>query len=225
MYTDPTGHYCETIGADTAACAYAEPSIPTNELPNDPRDSHLSTYPIIPIYSAKEGVQPGVSNRSSDQIQQGKALSTVGTAVDIFATALSGSYTAVQLTSYGAFGPTGLDDVAVTIAYPAIDVIENTLSKISAITVMAADYLTGASDISEDGVIIGQDTLFIGATAYVGEWVGITPVAGPSLDTVVNLAVNYYDLGRLSGSIPTRVEGRWDENGVYLLIFPPPKEE
>jgi hypothetical protein len=88
--------------------------------------------------------------------------------------------------------------------------------------VVAGDFFSGASNISTRNaqIMIGQDTMAVVSTAAIGQIVGQTPFAGPSLDTAVNLAVNVYDFGRLTGRIPTVAEMRIDNSGIYVVLYP-----
>jgi hypothetical protein len=56
----------------------------------------------------------------------------------------------------------------------------------------------------------------------LGEAAGAPLVYGPTLDTAVNLAANFYDLGRLSGNIPIIFEFRYDfnESSFYMVGYP-----
>ena len=56
---------------------------------------------------------------------------------------------------------------------------------------------------------------FLGVIIAVGK----APAMGPSLDTIINLAVNAYDGGRLVGAIPTFVEIRIDSDGSYAILY------
>jgi hypothetical protein len=179
---------------------------------------------MVPTYVARAGITPGVS-RTPRQQTIGSSLSAAGTGVDMLGTTISGSYVLVQALAGTAGGPIGPDDAFVHLGYYAVDQFENTVSRIGAGLTIAADLYSGGSnvDFQSREVIIGQDSAVLGVTTVIGEFAGDIPVAGPLLDTVVNLAVNTYDVGRLSGDIPTVFELRGDTTGFYALFYPSPE--
>jgi hypothetical protein len=120
-----------------------------------------------------------------------------------------------------ALGGPGPDDAIIALAYYEADTsFENPISWLGAGLVTLGDFASGESDYSSNnGLIIGQDTSVLLGTAAVGQLAGQVPFAGPALDTTVNLAVNAYDIGRISGRIPTMMEVRFDSNGFYVLLY------
>ena len=151
-------------------------------------------------------------------------MSVVGTGLHVLSTTISGSAAFTQLLATAAFGPTGPDDLIAHGAYPLVlDTFENGTSIMAAVTIVAADFFSGASNISKSGsqVTIGQDSAVLGITAAVGQVAGKVPFAGPGLDTAINLAVNYYDFGRLFGFIPSVAEVHLEEfREVYVVLYP-----
>lgn len=142
-------------------------------------------------------------------MQLGNMFDAAAAGVDISVTALSGTFVGLQ--AGAALSPVpGLDEGTISAAYYAADPVENLFSRIGAGLEIAGDYLSGSSDVNSQRIIIGQDTAVLGLTTLVGEVAGLPPVMGPTFDTVFNLAVNAYDLGRLSGTMPTRFEVRFD---------------
>jgi RHS repeat-associated protein len=176
---------------------------------------------LFPVYLARPGATPGFS-RSAEWRLLGKSLSAAGAAVDMFSTAISGAGISLQLGTTGLAGPIGPDDALAHLAYPLVlDRLENAVSWIGSGFTVAADLASGGSNINfQTGeVIVGQDSIVLLITSGVGNYTGSVPVAGPSLDTAVNLTVNAYDIGRLSGHIPTVMEFRWDEAGPYAVLY------
>ena len=145
----------------------------------------------------------------------------MSTILDLEATAISGAYTTIQVAGAAFLGPTGPDDAVISAGYYIIDPIENLLSWEAAGMTAIADYLSGASDVDiySGELIVGQDTLFLAVTATGGHVVGLVPVAGPALDTTVNIAVNTYEIGRLAGIIPTYIEYRVGASGDYVVLY------
>lgn len=80
-YIDPTGHYCLTIGVDTAACAYAEPPSSTP----DPVDSQIldATVQICVMSGNSCGRGHGVII-GNNKILTTNHFSTQGDYVDIY---------------------------------------------------------------------------------------------------------------------------------------------
>ncbi len=66
---------------------------------------------------------------------------------------------------------------------------------------------------------MGQDTIVLGSTATIGQFAGDAKMMGPTYDTIINLAVNTYDVARLSGNVPTWAEIRVDSNGSYVILY------
>lgn len=177
---------------------------------------------LFPLYLAKPGATPG-AYRTPGWQKLGKSLSSAGAAVDMFSTAISSTGVLLQLTAAGVGGPIGPDDVLAHLSYYLLDPLENAVSWVGAGFAVAGDFAAGGSNIDFQSreVIIGQDTTVLVVAGQIGQISGAFPVAGPSFDTVINLAVNVYDIGRLSGSIPTVVEIRWDSTGPYAIFYAP----
>ena len=154
----------------------------------------------------------------------GQILGAWGTGLDVFSTTISSAGLAVQIGATAAFGPTGPDDLLAHGGYPLVlDPLENAVSIAAAGAIRAGDFLAGTSSISAGGsqVIIGQDTIVVGTTAMIGQMVGRLPLAGPAADTAINLAVNFYDFGRLASDVPTFVELHISEyRQVYVVLYP-----
>ena len=249
-FTDPTGHMHDAgtqFGGSSAnevvnyspAPGYvftlvAVPYTPTS--PTDPRAAELKPNictpasgcnfvpSVLPTYLASPTSVPGQGIlRSEGQKEMGQILSAWATGIDVFSTTVSGAALTAQIFATAAFGPTGPDDLLAHGVYPAvIDPIENALSLAAAGTVIVGDFFSGASDVSTSSrqARIGQDTIVMTSTAVIGQGVGQTPIAGPALDTIVNLTVNVYDFGRLTNRIPTVSEMRIDSGGIYVILYP-----
>ena len=235
---DPTGHHAEVMdGGRTCqewhGCPqhqiFVKPFSPT--YPDDPRGAELISIgclgercrvlpSLVPVYLAREGVEPGAA-RSANQREVGEILDAAAAGFDMSATATSSGFVGVQAVLAVGGGPVGPDDAIVTAAYAAADQVENWYSRLGAGFVITGDVMSGETDLNQDRVIIGQDTMVLGLTTWLGEAAGVPPVIGPSLDTIVNLAVNVYDLGRLSGGIPTMFELRRDDSGVHVVLYEP----
>jgi hypothetical protein len=110
----------------------------------------------------------------------------------------------------------------VAAAYYYFDQQENGISWLGAGSVLVGDFFSGESNVrlSPFEVIVGQDTIVLVTTATAGQVAGIVPVLGPSFDSVINLAVSGYDVGRLVGQIPTFAEARLDGSGFYVVLYP-----
>ena len=138
----------------------------------------------------------------------------------MYGTAISGSYVLVQIAAMGAGGP-GPDDAIVGLIYEMVDPVENVVSWIGAGFVISADFFSGGSnyDFQTGELIMGQDTIVLGSTATIGQFAGDAKMMGPTYDTIINLAVNTYDVARLSGNVPTWAEIRVDSNGSYVILY------
>jgi RHS repeat-associated protein len=236
--TDPTGHYavnqeggrtCEESHGCPQHYVHAQPFTP--DYPEDPRRFELISLgclgsrcrvipSIVPIYLAQEGTQPRVARSPEWQIV-GESLDAAGAAIDIAATGVSSSFVGAQVVTALLGGP-GLDDAAVAGSYYLADrYIEDPLSRVGAGVIIAGDFASGESNLSSNRIILGQDSTVLGVTTLLGEFAGDVPFAGPTLDTVINLAVNVYDIGRLSGDIPTVVDFRGDSSGFYTMFYQP----
>jgi RHS repeat-associated protein len=247
---DPTGHMHDTGAqfgggssneilsyAPAPGCLYtlvAMPFAPTSLT--DPRAAELkailctpasgcqsipsvvSTFLASPAYDAGGNVV-----RSEGQKEIGQLLSAGATGIDMLSTTISVAGLSVQVAATGFFGPVGPDDALAFGTYPALlDPFENATSMLAAGAIAAGDFFTGASNISfsHREAQVGQDTLFLAATATIGNYTGQVPFAGAFLDTALNVAVNIYDIGRLTNRIPSVVEMRVDTSGIYIVFYP-----
>ena len=173
---------------------------------------------IIPTYLANPGATHGAA-RSRAWQTAGAVFDSGAAALDLFVTSVSASFVGAQGVSLMLAGP-GLDDAAIATAYYAADTfIENPFSWMAAGLVFAGDFASGESDLNSNRLVIGQDTSQVFITASLGGVAGRVPFAGPTLDTAVNLTVNVYDIGRLSGHIPTVGEIRFDATGPHIILY------
>jgi RHS repeat-associated protein len=235
-YSDPTGHYvadnvggrvCEEWHGCPQHQLFAKDFNPT--APDDPRTHELISIgcagdqcrvlpSLIPAYLAGEHAAPG-AERSEDWRTIGQSFDAVAAGIDIAATGVSASFVGGQVLAALLGGP-GLDDAVVAGAYYLADsYIENPASWLAFGFIAAGDYASGESYLGSGRIVVGQDTIAVFGTAALGDIAGRMPVAGPALDTIINLAVNAYDVGRLSGRIPTFAELRVDTTGPYLIFY------
>ena len=166
---------------------------------------------------------PGIAPKNGEIAEVAAALATT---CDMAALTFSGAGALVEVLAFagGSLDPVPIEEgLSITLYHQTVNPIENSISAVGAVLAATADFFGGYTyhDLENNELVVGQDTMVTFGALLLGNQ-DVQALEGIG-DSVVNLGLVLYDLGRLTESMPSVIEARIGGNlsergGLYLDV-------